>query len=61
MQSSHVGLDITNAEFDYVVDDLVKTLNQYNVPDPKQQELLALLPPMRTEFCPGALTQAPSY
>ena len=50
MHSSHVGLDITNAEFDYVVDDLVKTLNQYKVPDPEQQELLALLAPMRTDI-----------
>jgi hemoglobin len=47
MHSSHVGLDITNAEF---VDDLVKTLNQYKVPDPEQQELLALLAPMRADI-----------
>ena len=50
MHSSHVGLDITNAEFDWVVDDLVKTLNQYKVPDQEQQELLALLAPMRTDI-----------
>ena len=50
MHSSHVGLDITNAEFDWVVDDLVKTLNQYKVPDPEQQELLALLAPMRADI-----------
>ena len=50
MKSSHMGLDITDAEFDYVVDDLVKTLDQYNVPAQEKQELLALLAPMRTEI-----------
>jgi len=32
MKSSHVRLDIINAEFDYVVDDLVKTLKQLTSP-----------------------------
>jgi len=50
MKSSHVGLAITNEEFDYVVDDLVKTLNQYKVPGPKQKELLGLLAPMRADI-----------
>jgi len=50
MKSSHVELAITNEEFDYVVDDLVKTLNQYKVPDPKQKELLGLLAPMRADI-----------
>ena len=50
MKSSHVGLEITNAEFDYVVDDLIKTLNQYKVPGGEQQELLSLLAPMRADI-----------
>ncbi len=50
MKSSHAGLDITNDEFDYVVDDLVKTLNQYKVPEKEQQELLLLLAPMRADI-----------
>jgi hemoglobin len=32
MTVTHAGLEITNVEFDYVVDDLVKTLDQYKVP-----------------------------
>ena len=50
MKVTHMGLAITHAEFDYVVDDLVKTLNQYKVPDGEQQELLALLGPMRADI-----------
>ena len=50
IKSTHAGMAITNAEFDYVVDDLVKTLNHYKVPDQKQQELLALLAPMRPDI-----------
>jgi hypothetical protein len=32
MTVTHVGLEVTYAEFGYVVDDLVKTLDQYKVP-----------------------------
>ncbi len=50
MQSSHAGLDITNDEFDFVVDDLIQILDQYRVPDKDQQELLLLLAPMRADI-----------
>ncbi len=50
MKASHAGLEITLAEFNYVVDDLVKTLNAYKVPNPEQQELLALLAPMKPDI-----------
>jgi hemoglobin len=50
MISTHLGLDITNVEFDYVVDDLVKTLDKYKVPEREKQELLALLAPMRADI-----------
>ena len=32
MTVTHAGLEVTNAECDSVVDDLVKTLDQYKVP-----------------------------
>ncbi len=56
MKSTHAGLGITNAEFDYVVDDLVETLNQYKVPEREKNELLGLLAPMRDD-----ITEVQSY
>ena len=53
MLSAHAGLDITNAEFDYVVDDLVKTLDQYKVPEGEKREVLSLLAPMRGDIVQG--------
>ncbi len=50
MKTAHVGLEITDAEFDYVVDDLVKTLDKYKVSEREQQELLSLLAPMRPDI-----------
>ena len=45
MTSTHKGLEITNAEFDYVVDDLATTLDQYKVPEREKSEVLSLLGP----------------
>ena len=50
MKSTHVGLEITNDEFDYVLDDLVKTLNAYKVPEREQDELLSLRGPIRDDI-----------
>ena len=50
MKVTHDGLGITDAEFDYVVDDLVQTLNKYKVPEKEQNELLAILGPMRPDI-----------
>lgn len=50
MKTAHKNLGITEAEWNYVVDDLVKTLNQYKVPEKEQQELLALLGPMKGDI-----------
>jgi hemoglobin len=50
MVSSHAGLMITNAEFDAVVDDLVKTLDQFKVQEREKNELLSLLAPMRADI-----------
>lgn len=49
MKQAHVGLYITNAEFDIVVENLVKTLDQYKVPEKEKNELLGLLGPMRAD------------
>ena len=50
MKTTHVGLEISNQDFDYVVDDLVQTLNKYKVPEKEQNELLAILGPMRPDI-----------
>ncbi|WP_455245798.1 group I truncated hemoglobin [Petrachloros mirabilis] len=54
MKEAHAGMDITEAEFNIMVDDLVQTLNAYKVPKKEQDELLALLAPMK-----GDVVQAP--
>jgi hemoglobin len=43
-------MGISQAEFEAVVDDLVKTLDHYKVPKREKQELLALLAPMRNDI-----------
>jgi hemoglobin len=40
MREAHRGLGIGNVDFDALVQDLVKSLNKFNVPQREQQELL---------------------
>ncbi len=49
MKQAHVGLNITDAEFDIVVENLVKTLDKYKVPEKEKNDLLGLLGPMRAD------------
>ena len=50
MKSAHKGMDITNADFDALVGDLVASLDKFKVGDRKKQELLAALGPMRKDI-----------
>jgi len=50
MQSAHAGLEITMAEFNAVVDDLVAALNKFKVPEKEKNELLSVLGPMNKEI-----------
>ena len=50
MKATHKGLEISEAGFNYVVDDLVKTLDKYKVPEKEKNELLALLGPMKPDI-----------
>ena len=50
MKETHTGMGVTKGEFDSLVEDLVATLDQFNVPKPEQQELLGLLAPMRPDI-----------
>ncbi len=50
MKETHRGMGVTAGEFDALVEDLVATLNQFDVPQTEQEELLGLLGPMRGDI-----------
>ena len=50
MRETHDGMAVTDGEFAALVEDLVATLNEFNVPEAEQQELLGVLGPMREEI-----------
>jgi hemoglobin len=50
MSETHDGMAVTAGEFDALVEDLVLTLDEFNVPKPEQDELLGLLGPMRDDI-----------
>lgn len=50
MRATHDGMGVTAGEFDALVEDLVATLDEFNVPKLEQDELLGLLGPMRSEI-----------
>jgi hemoglobin len=47
MRETHDGMQVTAGEFDALVEDLVTTLDEFNVPKAEQDELLGLLGTMR--------------
>lgn len=50
MEETHKGMGVTAGEFDALVEDLVATLDQFQVPNAEQGELLSVLGPMRPEI-----------
>ena len=50
MQAAHKGMNITDAQFNALVEDLHKTLNKFKVPEKEQGELLAVLGPMKLQI-----------
>jgi hemoglobin len=50
MKEAHAGMKVTKGEFNALVEDLVKTLNQFKVPSREQSELLAILGPLKSEI-----------
>jgi hemoglobin len=50
MAETHAGMGVTAGEFDALVEDLVATLDQFNVPKAEQDELIGLLGPMRPDI-----------
>jgi hemoglobin len=50
MRTTHRGMGVTAGEFDALVEDLVATLGELEVPQAEQDELLSVLAPMRDEI-----------
>ena len=50
MREAHSNMGVTGGEFDAFMDDLVATLDGFNVGKAEQDELLSLLRPMRAEI-----------
>ena len=50
MDETHEGMQVTAGEFDALVEDLVATLKQFDVPDAAQGELLGILGPLRGDI-----------
>ena len=50
MKAAHAGMRITDAEWTATVEDLVKSLNKFKVGAKEQQELLAILGPMKKDI-----------
>ena len=50
MKTAHAGMGITEAEWTATVEDLVKALDKFKVGSKEQQELLAILGPMKKDI-----------
>jgi len=50
MKTAHKGMGIRDADFNALVEDLVKTLNKFNVPAKEQGELLGILGPLKPQI-----------
>lgn len=50
MKTVHRGMNISDLEFDALVDDLVKALDQFQVPVTEKAALLGVLAPMRADI-----------
>ena len=49
MEEAHSGLNLTDADFDAFVEDLVRAMDSQEVPKDLQKQLLGLLGPMRPQ------------
>lgn len=50
MSDTHRGMGVTAGEFDALVGDLVASLDRFSVPATVQEELLAILGPLRSDI-----------
>ena len=50
MKSAHIGMGITGADFNALVEDLVWALDHFKVPQPEKDQLLGALGPMQSDI-----------
>lgn len=50
MRTTHLGMAVTGGEFEALVEDLVATLDRFNVGESEKSELLGALAPMRRDI-----------
>ena len=50
MKTAHTGMGIKDADFNALVDDLVKALDKYKVPEKEKSELLGALGGMKGDI-----------
>jgi hemoglobin len=50
MKAAHAGMGISGADFGALVEDLVKALDQFHVPEKEKNELLGILGPMKSDI-----------
>ena len=50
MKDAHRGMGVSDADFNALVEDLIKTLNKFKVPAKEQGELLGILGPMKGDI-----------
>jgi hemoglobin len=60
MKTAHAGMGVADAHFGALVEDLVKTLDKFKVPQPEQKELLGVLGPMKPDIVTVTRTSAAS-
>ncbi|HEX8068709.1 MAG TPA: group 1 truncated hemoglobin [Pyrinomonadaceae bacterium] len=61
MKQSHKNMKVTEGEFTALVEDLVATLDKFNVPAAEKNELLGILGPLKSQIVevPGNATGTP--
>ncbi|HEX8634833.1 MAG TPA: group 1 truncated hemoglobin [Pyrinomonadaceae bacterium] len=61
MKKAHKHMKVTEGEFNALVEDLVKTLDKFNVPEAEKNELLGVLAPLKADIVevPGHATGTP--
>ena len=50
MKTTHAGLEITTDDFNALVEDLVRSLDQYKVGTAEKNELLGILGPLKPDI-----------
>ena len=50
MKTTHTGRNISEAHFNALVEDLIKTLDKFGVPAREKNELLGILGPMKSDI-----------